>query len=118
MLDPFVVSTGVVGDTITVSASGELDVDTQGRLRSELESALHSAGKGGLVVLDLTDLSFMGSVGLGVLVVIHRMATRSGTRFEIIEPASMDGVDVFAISGLDKILPLSRRREESNLRVA
>jgi anti-anti-sigma factor len=118
MLDPFVVSMGVAGDTITVSVSGELDVNTQGQLRSELEAALASTDDGGRVVLDLTDLTFMGSVGLGLIVATHRSANQSGIRFEIVEPVALDGVDVFAISGLDKELPLSRNRDQHRPRAA
>jgi len=58
-LEPFVVSIDVEADTITVSATGELDVSTQGELRSELEAALNGVGSGGRVVLDLTGLLFL-----------------------------------------------------------
>jgi anti-anti-sigma factor len=103
----------VAGDTFTVSVSGELDIDTQERLRSELDSVLSSSGQGGRVVLDLTGVSFMGSVGLGLLVATHRIAIQNGIDFEIVEPVAADGMDVFVISGLDKVLPLSRRRDGS-----
>ncbi|GAB2841969.1 STAS domain-containing protein [Lentzea nigeriaca] len=59
-----------------VTLLGEVDLTTSGLLRSELALACAS-GDGGDVVIDFTDLTFIGSSGLHVLI---ETATNLGER--------------------------------------
>ena len=59
-----------------VHVAGEVDLSTTPTLRSALSEHL-DAGRSQLVV-DLSDVGFLDSTGLGMLVSMHRRATESG----------------------------------------
>ena len=62
-----------LGRTAVVSASGALDLLTSPRLEQLLTSALQE-GPAGLIV-DLTEVDFLSSAGMQVLVNVHAAAT-------------------------------------------
>jgi anti-sigma B factor antagonist len=62
----------VAGDRWTVRVSGELDLATAPALREHLANALSRCGAA--LVVDLTDVTFCDSSGLGALVATHRRA--------------------------------------------
>jgi anti-sigma B factor antagonist len=59
------------GTGVVVHVAGELDLVTAPGLVGELTSARAQARPPGPLVIDLTDVTFMGSVGLGILVEHH-----------------------------------------------
>jgi anti-sigma B factor antagonist len=67
------------GSRTVVAPSGELDLGSAGKLRS----ALQRSREDGPVVLDLRDVTFMDSVGLGLVIEEHRRAERGGTDFRL-----------------------------------
>lgn len=90
-------------DAFTVlRLAGELDVFTTSRLRAELDRQLVDEGRVHLVV-DLTDLAFMDSSGLGTLIRAHRQARRLRGSFAVVCP---DGpvLKVMAVTGLVHVL--------------
>ena len=66
------------GDLTIVTVTGEIDVFTTPRLR---EAILELIENGSLqLVLDFTDVTFLDSTGLGVLVgMYHRLRNRNGS---------------------------------------
>jgi anti-anti-sigma factor len=71
-------------DRATVLAvSGELDLASS----AELEEALHNVNHAGaeLLILDLSELEFMDSTGLGVLVKANQRAQEAGRRFALVK---------------------------------
>jgi anti-anti-sigma factor len=62
---------------LDVALAGELDMTAAFRVESELEQLLDTPGIDG-VVLDLADVSFLDSAGLGVLLSLRERATRLG----------------------------------------
>ncbi|GAA2435543.1 anti-sigma factor antagonist BldG [Actinomadura vinacea] len=97
-------------DLTVVKISGEIDVFTSPRLRENLldiidNGALH-------LVVDLSDVTFLDSTGLGVLVgIYHRLRARDGSM-------SFMGVNdrvrrVFHVTQLTKIFVLHRSLEEA-----
>jgi anti-sigma B factor antagonist len=61
------------GDGATLKVAGQLDVSTEGILRAALDEAVEPpAAK---IVLDVSELNFMDSSGLAVLIVAARTAT-------------------------------------------
>ena len=54
------------GDTVVLAASGDFDLATAPHLRERLQDLL--AGGAQRVVVDLRDVAFVDSIGLGVLV--------------------------------------------------
>lgn len=60
------------GTTLTAHLSGELDQHTAGGVRAAIEAAVRKENISRLI-LDLRELSFMDSSGLGVFIGIHHV---------------------------------------------
>lgn len=90
--------------------SGELDVATAPRLREQLLAAI--AADGPQLVLDLGDVAFLDSTGLGVVVgVLKRARTLGGDL--LVAGASPAVRRVFEITALDRTLPLYASVDEA-----
>ena len=82
----------------TVRLSGELDASTVGALFDSVEPARSAAR----LVLDLTDLSFVDSSGLGAFVAIGERRRALGSEVEIVN--AQDSVQrLFEIVGFDRV---------------
>jgi anti-anti-sigma factor len=67
-----------------VHLKGELDIATVDDLRDNLRTARQSYGDH--VILDLTDLDFMDSQGLSVIVGCHKTVTAAGGGLALVAP--------------------------------
>lgn len=92
------------GPTTTLRVCGEVDLATADELSQAAASALET-GPGALVI-DLTEVSFLDSTGLAVLVAVTNQTTASGVRLTISNPAPRVR-NVIRITGLDQFLPLT-----------
>ena len=93
------VSRSRAGDTVVVSAVGEIDITSASQLRDELEEV---AGEGFVPVIDLSGVEFMGSVGLSVLLAASEQADPQRVRV-VVSPQVRRPIEV---TGLDKVLGL------------
>jgi anti-sigma B factor antagonist len=93
------------GDPMPVfSVLGALDVTTAATLRAELTDLLAVGGTDDLVV-DLNQMGALDTVGLGLLVGIHRQAQRAGRRLVLSGvPPRMSRV--LAITRLNRVLTI------------
>jgi len=97
-------------DLTVVKISGEIDVFTSPRLREMLLDIIENGGQH--LVVDLGDVTFLDSTGLGVLVgIYHRLRARSGSM-------AFMGVNdrvrrVFHVTQLTKIFVLHRTLEDA-----
>lgn len=73
-------------DARLVRAAGEIDVSTIPALRSELERARHD---GGTVLLDLSDITFMDSSGLHLLLELSQSSAVSDWAFFVVRPSKV-----------------------------
>lgn len=64
------------------------------------------------VVLDFSDVPFMNSTGLGVIISAHTSAVRRGGRLTLCNMNSSLG-SLLVITGLSKILDVKKTREEA-----
>lgn len=86
-----------------VSVAGEVDLATAPELDTVLLAAIVNQPQE--IVIDLTDVSFLDSTGLGVIVRALKRTRERGTSLNII--ASNERVlKVFAITGLDSVLSI------------
>ena len=69
-----------------VTLSGELDIQTAADLRGDLTAILAERPLPAHVIVDLQGVTFMDSLGLGTLVVGHRICTELGVRFAARNP--------------------------------
>jgi anti-sigma B factor antagonist len=65
----------------TARLSGDLDIVTSDDVKRELADLLDEGA--GTLTLDLSDVGFVDSSGLGVLVALHRHAEARGARFVV-----------------------------------
>jgi anti-sigma B factor antagonist len=82
---PFSVSVSTDGTRATVALRGELDLSGVDRAREAIEQA--ESGDTTLVVLDLSELDFIDSTGLEVMLRAARRAHDSGRRLVVARPS-------------------------------
>lgn len=91
------------GASPVVHVAGELDAESGDQLRTILAETF--AEKPPTVAVDLTELEFIDSVGLGVLVSAHQQGQADGIAFQVRSvPESCRRV--FEITRLDEVLDL------------
>jgi len=95
---------------VVVSPRGELDAYTPPRLRSELHRLVEAGNR--TLVVDLTDVSFLDSSALGVLVgTLRRLREREG-ELRIVKPRPL-AMRAFEVTSLDRVLNLYGTRKEA-----
>jgi anti-sigma B factor antagonist len=101
--------------TAVIGLKGEVDLYTCPELKQEL---LRVIGEGALlVVVDLTETTFIDSTGLGVLVRgVERLNTEGGRLAIVCVDPNM--VKVFEVTGLDRVFSIYASREEALARAA
>lgn len=98
------------GDTTVVTLGGEIDVYTAPFVREQLDEAVHE-GKVNLVV-DLTQVRFLDSTGLGVLVGRLKLTRSLGGSLRLVGTDERV-VKVFSITGLDKVFDIHATLDEA-----
>ncbi len=106
----FTVEVAERGGRTVVSAAGELDAYTAPTLGAEVGPA--SNRPGGALIVDLTDVSFIDSTGLGVLVTALKHAREAGGSFDLVVAAPRV-LKVLALTGLDVVIPLHSTLDEA-----
>ena len=103
--DDFGVDITTDGGDVVVAIRGELDVLTAPFLWEQMEPSL--AGVTGNLVLDFTELGFIDSMGLGVIVRAQsRLRGEQPERKVVIRHPNAHARKVFEITGLDRILDI------------
>lgn len=99
------VSTRTADECTVVAASGDVDISTSPDLRAALvEATGGTAGTGArAVVVDLSDVPFLDSTALGVLVGAYTALRRTGGRFAIVND-HQSVLKVLRITALDDVL--------------
>jgi anti-sigma B factor antagonist len=88
-----------------VSLSGELDLSTIPLIDKRL---LAEASAKGAVIVDLTDVSFIDSTGIGLLIQAFRSCGREGLHTVIARGSQVERV--FEVAGIGQALPLFLER--------
>ena len=98
-----------------IGLQGEVDLYTCPELKDEL---LRVIGDGAtLVVVDLTETTFIDSTGLGVLLRgVERLAIEDGRLAVVCVDPNM--VKVFEVTGLNRVFTIYSSREEALAQVA
>jgi anti-anti-sigma factor len=97
------------GDSRTLQLSGELDLMSADLLESAM-SRLASEEGGGLLVLDLGDVSFMDSTGLRAVLVGIALCVEHKRELELL-PGPDQVQRLFEVSGLVDELPFAAGRD-------
>ncbi|WP_344977102.1 STAS domain-containing protein [Streptosporangium fragile] len=100
MISTFDVQTWHHGPCVVVRVVGELDMAVAPRLRAEIDRALDGRG-GPCMVMDLTEVPFCDSVGLGILVgTLTRMRETRGRLVLVVGPGMI--THLLTITNLDR----------------
>jgi len=105
VIDFGLVDEAVDETTHVVSLRGEIDALTAPKLGSRL-FGLADEGKRGVVV-DLSEVTFMDSTGLRVLIVAGTLCEEKGHELRIIPGEDIQRV--LEVTGLDRVLPFTSR---------
>ena len=97
-------------EVAVVEASGELDFYTGSEFNACLASAVESGAP--RVVVDLTQVTFIDSSALGMLVGIARQSAEHSTELMIVCPPG-NVARVIAITGLNRVFAMYATREEA-----
>lgn len=92
-----------VGDALVVSVSGEVDLATAEPLREALVAAEAQPATG--MVIDLQQVGFLDSTGIGELVGVHRRLRKSDRPLALVVPEGPIR-KILAITGMDSVLDL------------
>jgi anti-sigma B factor antagonist len=91
------------GDAVDLALAGDLDMSATFALEPVLDRVL--AEEPGELVLDLGQVQFVDSSGLGLLIATHERASRAGVDMAI-AGAGPEIQRVFHFAGLDGVLPV------------
>jgi anti-sigma B factor antagonist len=86
-----------------VSVGGELDLYTAPQLREAVARVLN--GDGPRIAIDLTDVGFIDSSGLGVIVSSLTKARDQGGDLALVAPPASSLTKLLTLIGLDSTLP-------------
>ena len=89
-----------------LSLAGELDLGTLAELAAHVDRVLAAAPQS--LRLDLTDLRFMDSSGLRLLIELDERARREGWRLSLLPSVHEQANTVLRMTGADTALPFER----------
>jgi anti-sigma B factor antagonist len=107
---PFELRSSQTSDAAVTEVVGEIDMGTAPRLEAAIRLAQESAR---LVVVDLSEVTFLDSSALNVLVRCQREFEVRGTALRIVNPVDHSVGRIFEISHLTSVLNLVESREEA-----
>ena len=90
---------------VIITATGEVDILSVDRLRSEVVEGLREP-VGHPVIVDLTKVTFLGSCGLGALVEAAGEALRHDESLRVVVGHRRQVIRPLQITGLDQVLAL------------
>ena len=99
------------GDAAIVVAEGEIDIFTAPRLQEALQEALQSGIR--RLIVDITNVSFIDSTGLSVLIDASRRLQERGARLEIVG-SQANVTRVFKLTRLEDVFAFYATREEAS----
>ncbi len=99
------------GNTLIAKLSGELDLLTAPSFRTQVDGALDAAGPRNLI-LELSQLSFVDSSGLGAILGRYKAVTQLGGRMLLVTPQPQVQ-RIFTLSGLFKIMDLAPNLDQA-----
>ena len=98
-------------DTVTVRMTGELDHCSAQPIRRELDGLIADPGVKKLV-LDLREMPFMDSSGIGVILGRYRTLSQRGGRVAV-KNMNPQVKKVFLLSGMDQVIQITEGRESA-----
>lgn len=98
------VKSRIVNKTLYILLSGELDECTATNVRKNLDALLDTSSGFVQIVIDLSELTFMDSTGIGVLIGRYKKMREQNKPIFITNP-SRNAERIFKMAGLYDIMP-------------
>jgi anti-sigma B factor antagonist len=104
---------GVDGDVLILAADGGLNAETANRFVDDLDRVIHAGVR--RVIVDCTQLRYVSSYGLGVLVRLHkRLSERGGdVRLAAVQPRIARFLEMVRLAQIFDIYPTVDAARES-----
>jgi anti-sigma B factor antagonist len=101
----------VVGGWTVLSVEGEVDLYTAPAVREAAVGAMEAGADH--LLLDLTEVPFMDSSGLGVIVACMKRLRELGGDLALVSPPSSPPTKLLALTGLDHAIPTHATVDEA-----
>ncbi len=98
------IKTRLFNKTLYVLLSGELDEHSATNIRQKLDNLIDTRQDYNQLVMDLSELEFMDSTGIGVLIGRYKKLKQYNKPIFITNP-SVQAEKIFKLSGLYQIMP-------------
>ena len=99
----FQITSEAIGSAVVLSLHGELDMATAVRLRQALGAALE--GGPAAITLDLAQLTFVDSTGIGTIVGACHRGREVGCSFSLRHP-TRSVMKALRLTGVDQLMPI------------
>ena len=106
---PLFIRTHSNGSTCTVSLAGELDLANTDEFSDELKRVENHGAAPQAIVVDMTELEFIDSTGIAILVAAHRRLNSDADRFSLVRSRATSVSRVLALTGVDESIPFADR---------
>jgi anti-sigma B factor antagonist len=100
----------MVDDRAVVTVTGELDAHSAPALQGQLDPL--TTVRGASLVVDLTEVAFIDSTGLGVLVTTLKHVREVDGRLDVVVSRARV-LKVFTLTGLDAVIPIHATLDEA-----
>jgi anti-anti-sigma factor len=97
------------GDLIVVAPEGEIDMANAALFREVLRQVVERKN-GGRIVVDMRDVTFLDSSGLGMLVAAQRAATVKGIELRLADPNPIVRMTLEVANLADLLIGVEQRR--------
>jgi anti-sigma B factor antagonist len=93
--------------TVVVRVTGELDTLTAPAVEAQLATAQADLVAPSVLIVDLSDVAFMSSAGLALLVAHHERSLDQGNRLYVVTGNNRSVLRPVRVTGLDTVLNLA-----------
>ncbi len=93
---------------LTAFIKGEIDHHTAPDIREIIDDAVVSVEKAEVLVLDFSEVTFMDSSGVGLVMGRYRLIAGMGKKLKVVNLSSRD-YKIMKMSGIDKLAEVSEK---------
>ena len=97
------------GRSLNVKIVGDIDHHSAKELHKKIDSMIFSE-RPSCLCLDLSDVSFMDSSGLGLILGRYRLSAELGISFKVADPTE-SVMKILKLAGCERILEIVRKKE-------
>ena len=95
------------GEVLTVYLSGEIDHHSAKGMREEIDKAIEY-GMPSLLILDFSDVTFMDSSGIGLVMGRYRLLQKTGSTLNLVNlPENI--YKIMKLAGIERLASLEKR---------